>query len=215
METAREMGLPGAPRLPFCDVCGRVDGGVRAWAVGPPGHLVKCRSMRQKQARVAFAYESRGPRVLGIHRDDHDHRHPGGDRGVACSSADRTCQKAKGLGSGRRGHLPRRRRRLQRRRRQRRLWRRRLWRRRLWRRRQLTQASSRPRQQSNSHGKTPRPHVVLTSAISLCTRSHGHSRLLSHLPSDEALSAPGIDLLTLSFVAVVDAIPLDDRPLAI
>ncbi len=45
--------------------------------------------------------------------------------------------------------------------------------------------------------------------------------ILSHLTSDEALSepgidnAPGIDLLTLSFVAVVDAVPLDDRPVAI
>jgi hypothetical protein len=49
---------------------------------------------------------------------------------------------------------------------------------------------------------------------------HGRSRLLSHLAIDEALSepgidnAPGIDLLTLSFVAV-DAIPLNDRPLTI
>ena len=51
--------------------------------------------------------------------------------------------------------------------------------------------------------------------------SRGRSRLLSHLASDEAFSgpgiddAPGIDLLTLSFVAVVDAIPLDDRRVAI
>ena len=53
------------------------------------------------------------------------------------------------------------------------------------------------------------------------SRSRRRSRLLSHLTSDEALSepgidnAPGIDLLTLSFVAVVDAVPLDDRPVAI
>ena len=51
--------------------------------------------------------------------------------------------------------------------------------------------------------------------------SRGRSRLLSHLASDEAFGgpgiddAPGIDLLTLSFVAVVDAIPLDDRRVAI
>ncbi len=44
--------------------------------------------------------------------------------------------------------------------------------------------------------------------------------LLSHLASDETFSepginnAPGIDLLTLSFVAIVDAIPLDHRALA-
>jgi hypothetical protein len=52
-------------------------------------------------------------------------------------------------------------------------------------------------------------------------RPRGRSRLLSHLARDEAFSgpgidnAPGIDLLTLSFVAVVDAIPLDDRRVAI
>ena len=45
--------------------------------------------------------------------------------------------------------------------------RRRLWRR-LWRRR-LTEASSRPGK-SQFSTKTPRPHVVLTSAVSLCTR---------------------------------------------
>ena len=92
--------------------------------------------MRQKQTGVAFAYESRGPRDRGIHRDGHDHWHPGGDRDPARRS-DRTCQKSKGLGSGERavgtyygggvgadsggGRL--------------------------------TQASSRPRQQFNSHGK--------------------------------------------------------------
>jgi hypothetical protein len=60
-----------------------------------------------------------------------------------------------------------------------------------------------------------------TSANQLPLRSRGRSRLLSHLASDEAFSgpgiddAPGIDLLTLSFVAVIDAIPLDDRRVAI
>src|SRR6476620_1504421 len=53
------------------------------------------------------------------------------------------------------------------------------------------------------------------------SRSRGRARLLSYLPSDEALSepgidnTPGIDVLTWSVVAVVDAIPLDDRPVAI
>ena len=62
---------------------------------------------------------------------------------------------------------------------------------------------------------------LLTSAKASSTRSRGLSRLLSHLARDEAFSgpgiddAPGIDLLTLSFVAVVDAIPLDDRRVAI
>jgi len=111
---------------------------------------------------------------------NHDDRHPGGERAVACSSADRICQKAKGLGSGAAGGgggcsggADKRRRAAAggadsgggcgRRRRQRR----RLRRRRLWRRRQAdAQASSRPRQQSNSHGKnTHAPRVVLTSAI--------------------------------------------------
>lgn len=47
------------------------------------------------------------------------------------------------------------------------------------------------------------------------------SRLLSHLAIDEAFSGPGvdnaprIDVVTLSFVAVVDAVPLDDRPLTV
>ena len=60
-----------------------------------------------------------------------------------------------------------------------------------------------------------------TSAIWVRLWSHGRSRLLSHLSSDEALgepgidNAPGIDLITLSFVAVVDAIPLDDCRVAI
>jgi len=44
-------------------------------------------------------------------------------------------------------------------------------------------------------------------AILVPSRSHGPSRLLSHLASDEALNEPEIDLLT--SVAVVDAILLD------
>src|SRR6478752_6814274 len=52
-------------------------------------------------------------------------------------------------------------------------------------------------------------------------RSRGRSRLLPHLPSDNTFSgpriddAPGIDLFAFLFVAVVDAIPLDDRSVAI
>ena len=62
---------------------------------------------------------------------------------------------------------------------------------------------------------------VAPTSQSVLYRSQGRLRLLSHLASDEALSGPGvdnasgIDLLTLSFVAIVDAMPLDDRPVAI
>jgi hypothetical protein len=44
-------------------------------------------------------------------------------------------------------------------------------------------------------------------------RAKARGRLLSHLAIDEALNEPGIDLLTL--VAVVDAVLLDDRLLAV
>jgi hypothetical protein len=74
------------------------------------------------------------------------------------------------------------------------------------------------------HSTAPHRHRGRWGPLPVWTgrsRSRERSRLLSHLPSDEALSEPGIDnapridLLTLSFVAVVDAVPLDDRPLAI
>src|ERR1700755_1614385 len=64
--------------------------------------------------------------------------------------------------------------------------------------------------------------IVSHTSPPCCPCDHmGAQRLLPHLASDQASNgpgindAPGIDLLTLSFVAVVDPISLDDRRVAI